>query len=97
MATIAGTAGADNLTGTSLADSISAAGGNDTINGFAGADTVDGGAGTDTLVLTGTSTDLNTATDAQLVNVEAISASTAAAGVSLVLSAQTEGFTITGS
>jgi Ca2+-binding RTX toxin-like protein len=48
-------------------------------------------------VLTATSATLNSATNAQIVNVEAISASTAAAGVTINLASQTEGFTVTGS
>ena len=94
---ITGSASADTLTGGSGADNISAGIGNDTINGFVGADTIDGGSGSDTLVLTATATTLNTATDSQLVNVEAVSASTAAAGVMITLANQTEGFSITGS
>lgn len=70
--------------------------GNDTIIGFAGADTVDGGDGTDTIVLTDTSDDLNNASDSQIVNVEAIDASTATAGVIIDIFSQTEGFTIKG-
>ena len=82
------------ITGTSGNDIIIGATSNDTIVGFVGADMVDGGAGTDTLTLSGTSADLNAATDAQLVNVEAITASAAA---TITLSNQTEAFTITGS
>ena len=65
--------------------------------GFAGADNVDGGAGTDTIALTATSTDLNSAANNRIRNVEAVSAATAAAGVTINLSAQNDGFTITGS
>ena len=92
-----GSESADDITGSSGADKISARGGDDIIRGFVGADTVDGGAGYDTLVLTGTSADLNAASDSQLVNVEAVSATAAAAGVTIDLSTQSEGLTITGS
>ena len=44
-----------------------------------------------------TSADLNSASNAQIINVEAVSAATAAAGVTINLSAQSEGFSITGS
>jgi Ca2+-binding RTX toxin-like protein len=40
---------------------------------------------------------LNAATDGQIVNVEAISAASAVAGVTIDLHNQTDGFTITGS
>ena len=86
----------DTITGTTGADKITGGSGNDTINGFAGADTVDGGAGTgDRLVLTATSTDLNSALDTQLVNVESVTVSGNTA-VTLSLTNQNEGFTITG-
>ena len=92
-----GLGGADAISGTSSIDSIAAGAGNDSIIGFVGADTVNGGAGTDTIVLTATSPDLNAATDARITNVEAISASGSAVGVTIDLHNQTEGFTITGS
>jgi Ca2+-binding RTX toxin-like protein len=95
--TITGSSLADTITGSSGADIINTGGGNDTIIGFVGADTVNGGGGTDTIVLTATSADLNVATDARIANVEAISASTATAGVTIDLHNQTDGFTITGS
>ena len=93
---LTGGSGADTLTGGAGADSITGGAGADTINGFAGADTVNGGDGADTVVLTATSSTLNSATEAQLVNVEAIIASTAAAAVSISLANQTEGFSLTG-
>ena len=68
------------ITGGAGNDTINAGGQNDTINGFVGADTVNGGGGTDTIVLKATSADFNSATDAQIVNVEAISAASAATG-----------------
>ena len=92
-----GTALADALTGTSAAEAINAGNGADTITNFFGADTIDGGAGVDTLVLNGTALDLNNASDAQLINVEAIAVVDATAGVSINLSQQTEGFALTGS
>lgn len=85
------------ITGTALADTFTGGSGNDTIVGVVGADTIDGGAGTDTIRLTATSADLNAMTNARLVNLEAIDASTAAAGVTVSLANQTEGFTFTGS
>ena len=94
---VVGSGSGNTLTGTSGADVILGLGGNDTIVGFAGADTVDGGSGTDTIRLTSTSSDLNTASDAQIINVEAISASGAQQGVVFDLRRQTEGLTITGS
>ena len=97
----------DNITGTAKADLVLALAGNDTINGFQGADTIDGGVGTDVLALTGLNginlltgqvTDLNAATDAQLVNVERINLATGALGllttVKLDLSKQSDNLTI---
>ena len=88
-----------NLTGTSGNDSVTLSGAQ--LNAIIiGAGTVNLGAGTgDTINLTSTSTDLNTlgATDASIQGVEAISAATAAAGVTITLSGQGEAFTITGS
>ena len=92
-----GLGGNDTITGTSIADAIAGGAGNDLIIGFVGADTVNGGAGTDSIVLSATSGDLNTATDAQIVNVEAINAASAAIGVVIDLHSQSEGFTVTGS
>ena len=86
---------------------ITGTGGNDTftVTGaqldalIIGAGTINMGAGTDTLNLKSTSADLNTlgSTDASIQGLEAISASAAASGVTITLSAQTEGFTLTGS
>jgi Ca2+-binding RTX toxin-like protein len=87
-----------NLTGTSGNDSITLTGSQlDAI--IAGAGSISLGAGTDTINLTSTSADLNMlgATNASIQGVEAISAATAASGVTIMLSGQTEGFTITGS
>ena len=78
--TITGSGYDDTMTGSSGADIINARAGNDTIIGFIGADTVDGGPGYDTIMLTATSPDLNAASDAQIVNVEAVSAATATSG-----------------
>jgi len=95
---IFGSSGNDNVTtGSSGADLIVTGAGNDTINGFVGADKIDGGTGTDTIALTATSVDLNNATDGQIVNVEAMSAASAASGVSIDMHNQSEGFAITGS
>ena len=58
---------------------------------------IDLGASSDTLILASTSTGLNALSDTNLSNVETISAAGAAAGVTIDLSSQTEGFTIVGS
>lgn len=92
---ITGSAGADTITTGNNADTINAGGGADTINGFAGADTVNGGVGNDTLTLANTSTTLNGAADSKLVDVENVTLT--AGGVTLNLSNQIEGFTISGS
>jgi hypothetical protein len=87
-----------NLTGTTGTDSITLTGAQ--LNAIlTGAGTVDLGSGTgDTINLTSTSSELNTlgATDASIAGVEAISASTAGAGVTITLSGQSEAFSITG-
>ncbi|MCK1711255.1 MULTISPECIES: FG-GAP-like repeat-containing protein [unclassified Bradyrhizobium] len=95
--TVTGSASDDTITGAAGADSIAAGGGNDKIIGFVGADTINGGAGTDTIVLSATSPDLNTATNAQITNVEAVSAASATQSVTIDLHNQTEGVTITAS
>lgn len=77
---VTGSASNDTITGGAGPDNIVADGGNDVIMGFVGADTVNGGAGTDTILLSATPTDLNTATNAQITNVEAVSAASATAG-----------------
>ena len=88
-----------NLIGTSGTDSITLTGAQlDAI--LTGSGTINLGSGTgDTINLTSTSSDLNTlgATNASIQGVEAISAATAAAGVTITLSGQTEAFSITGS
>ncbi len=94
---VIGSAFSDTVTGGVGLDIISSGGGDDVIKGFSSADTIDGGAGFDTLVLTVTSTNLNSATDSQLTNVEAISAIGSTLGVNISLTAQTEGFKLTGS
>ncbi|WP_421726158.1 beta strand repeat-containing protein [Bauldia sp.] len=103
---LTGDDGANTLIGSSVADTIEGAGGADTIDGGAGddeiigfvdADEVDGGDDTDTLILAATSADLNDAADGDLINVEIVSAALAAAGVTIDLSNQSDGFTITGS
>ena len=89
-----GFAGNDTITGGPGGDTINAGGGDDIINNFIGADHVDGGAGTaDTLVLN-TTTDLATATDGQLTDVEVINATNIADA--LDLHRQSDGFIITG-
>ena len=52
---------------------------------------------THSITLTATSADLNAATDAQIVGVEAVSAAGASAAVTIDLHQQSDGFTITGS
>ena len=88
-----------NLTGTSGTDTVTLTGAQlDAI--LIGSGTINLGAGTgDTINLTSTSADLNTlgATNASIQGVEAISAASAAAGVTITLSGQTEAFAITGS
>jgi trimeric autotransporter adhesin len=92
---INGGAGNDDITGGAGADSIQGGAGNDTIRGFVGADTVDGGANTDTLILTTGSSSLNSASDAQLTNVEVIEL-VSTSGIVLFLGSQTEAFEIIG-
>jgi len=86
-----------NLTGSGGADTLTLTGAQlDAIIQAAG--TIDLGANnSDTIALTSTSADLNGLADGRLVNVEAVSASGAAAGVTINLGAQTETMTITGS
>jgi VCBS repeat-containing protein len=88
-----------NLIGTSGTDSITLSGAQlDTI--LTGSDTINLGSGTgDTINLTSTSSALNTlgASNTSIQGVEAISAATAGAGVTITLSGQTEAFSITGS
>ena len=93
---ITGGNASDLITGGAGADSITAGAGNDLIFGFVGSDSIDGGSGNDTVTLTATFAALNTAKDSQLVNVEAVSASTATAAVSIALTGQSEGFSLTG-
>ena len=92
-----GSSGANTLAVMVPAQVILGLAGNDTIVGFSGAQTVDGGAGTDTIRISGTSVHLNAASDAQIINVEAISASGAQGSVVLDLSRQSERLTLTGS
>ena len=88
-----------NLTGTSGTDSITLTGAQ--LNAIlTGSATINLGSGTgDTINLTSTSSDLNTlgASNSSIQGVEAISAATAGAGVTITLSGQTEAFSITGS
>ncbi len=88
-----------NLTGTSGTNTVTLSGAQ--LNAILiGSGTINLGAGVgDTINLTSTSTDLNTlgATNNSIQGVEAISASSATAGVTITLSGQTEAFTITGS
>ena len=95
--TITGSAQGDTITGSSAADIIDAGLGADTIVGFTTGDDVEGGGGTDTLTLAATSAGLNAAPDGELTGVEIVSAALAAAGVTIDLGKQSDGFTITGS
>lgn len=94
---VTGSAFGDFITGGVGAELINAGGGDDIIVGFASPDTLDGGAGYDKLILLASSSNLNSATDNQLRNVEAISAATAINGVNINLGNQTENFMIAGS
>jgi len=85
-----------NLTGSDSADTITLTGAQ--LNAILiGSGTINLGAGTDTIVLTSTSSDLNGLSDGGLTNVEVISAAGAAAGVKIMLSNQSEAFTVIGS
>ncbi|QEI06553.1 DUF4214 domain-containing protein [Pigmentiphaga aceris] len=92
-----GSAQADVLQGGAGNDQLSGGAGDDTFVGFEGADTIDGGTGTNTLRLTATSASLNASVNGALVNLQRVDASTAAAGVTVNLSAHSPGFTVTGS
>ena len=94
---IIGSAHDDTITGSTGADDIDAGAGNDTIVGFGAGDVVDGGANYDTLILAATSAALNNAANGAFVNVEAVSAAGAIAGVVLDLGKQSDGFDIAGS
>ncbi|KGB52625.1 Cadherin domain protein [Sphingopyxis sp. LC81] len=86
-----------NLTGSSGADTLTLTGAQlDAIVQAAGTIDLAGGS-TDIIALTSTSADLNGLADGRLVNVETVSASGAATGVTINLGAQTETMTITGS
>ena len=87
----------DEISGGSAADVINSGVGDDKIHGFNGNDYVNGGSGVDTLHLMATSAFLNAAMDYQLVDIEIINAADASSAIMIVLSGQTEGFTIIGS
>ncbi len=89
--TITGSSGADTITGGSAADSISAGAGNDIIFGVSNDALLDGGADNDTLRI---GVAFTSTSDAQIAGVENV---LLAEAVTLDLSNQTEGFTITGS
>ena len=95
--TITGSAYADTITGGFGVDTIVAGAGDDTIIGVSGLDTIDGGDGRDTVRISATSAALNSLADSQLANVEVVSAANAAAGVTINLSKQSDGFSIVGS
>ena len=79
------------MTGGSGSDYIIGGCGNDTIVGAQNDKLLDGGGGTDTLNV---GANFTSTSDAQIVNIENV---TLTAAVTLNLSNQTEGFTITGS
>ncbi len=89
---ITGGSGADTITGGSGADRISAGAGNDTIIGAQNDTLLNGGADTDTLNVGASFTSTS---NGQIVNIEEVLLT--AADLTLNLSKQTEGFTITGS
>ena len=77
-------------------DVLNGGDGDDTFGGFLGTDDVDGGTGIDTIVLIATSASLNVALNGNITTVEIISAVDAAAGVTITLSNQSDGFDIRG-
>ena len=79
------------ITGSSGADSITAGSGNDTIVGAQNDTLLDGGGGADTLRV---GANFTSTSDGQIVNIENVTLTSA---VTLDLSNQIEGFTITGS
>ena len=92
--TITGGAGNDIIDGRGGPDLLNGGAGNDIITGFVAEDTVDGGAGEmDTIQLY---QDLNSATDAQITNVEHVAVGGGAPGITINLSNQSERFRITG-
>jgi hypothetical protein len=93
---IVGTNANDQITGFDGADTITGGAGDDRIVGYTTGDVVDGGDGSDTIAITGAN-DLAGAIDTAIQNVETVSAAGASAGVTIDLSQQTEGFTVTGS
>ena len=89
--TITGSSGNDTITGGTGADSISGGGGDDVINGAQNDTLLDGGANIDTLQV---GANFTSSGNSQIVNIENVTLTSA---VTLNLSNQTEGFTITGS
>jgi Ca2+-binding RTX toxin-like protein len=85
-----GTATANNLVGTALRDFIEGLAGNDTLNGGAGADTLSGGPGNDSYVFDNPG---DVAIENPWEGVDAITSSS----VSIILSANVENLTLTGS
>ena len=90
---------AKNLNGSAGNDDLTITGAQLNTILLSGSSIIDFAGGADTLNLTSTSTDLNTRglSNAGILNLENVSAASAAAGVTLVLSGQTEAFTLTGS
>ena len=91
--TITGSAFSDILIGGTGSDSLVGGAGNDTIRGGTSDTLLDGGTGTDTLEVNAQS--FFSTSDAQIVNIENVTI-TVGAAVTVDLSNQTEGFTITG-
>ncbi len=90
---ITGSAFNDTLLGGTGSDTLIGGAGNDTIYGASNDTLLDGGSGTDTLVVNAAS--FISSSDAQVVNIENVTVGISA-GVTINLSNQTEGFTITG-
>jgi Ca2+-binding RTX toxin-like protein len=92
--TIVGGAGANYIVGGGGNDSLVGASNNDTFVGFTGIDTISAGSGTDKLVISGTSSDLNSASNAQITGIDIVEVDIAE--VSPILGLIVEGGVVTG-
>ena len=92
--TIVGGAGANYIVGGGGNDSLVGASNNDTFVGFTGTDTISAGSGTDKLVISGTSSDLNSASNAQITGIDIVEVDIAE--VSPILGLIVEGGVVTG-
>ena len=92
--TIVGGAGANYIVGGGGNDSLVGASNNDTFVGFTGTDTISAGSGTDKLVISGTSSDLNSASNAQITGIDIVEVDIAE--VSAILGLIVEGGVVTG-